>query len=621
MTSCPGEDELVRLVEGALADASLGAIEAHVAECEACAAVLAGLGAIGSPKEARRVGRYQLDRRIAAGGMGEVWAAWDPQLHREIAVKLVRPDRADDGKERERLLREARALARLTHPNVLAVHDVGEIDGEVFLATELVAGDTLAARVGPSHDWRTLVRLYTQAARGLAAAHAAGLVHRDVKPANLLLGADGRVRVADFGLAVRGHTPSPIAPTETPTQDGASSITGSGFIVGTPAYMAPEQRSGKPADAAADQFALCLSLGEAIAGRRPANDVDGASLLAFVTERRAAEPGLAAACDVLARGLARDPAARYPTIGALADALEACAGAREASAPASVPSASARRRPPGLRVGAVLVGAIAATGAVWLAVRAPAGDSARANASLRSNGSNESIADHADQREDHALTTARQAVRDPALAPDAADPPTSAPLAGVGVSPPSSPLPPHTVPRPVAPAVTLDDISAAIRRHDGKACRAGLAALQTPPPSDFRVANAHAVCSMVAGDCTGGMRELEAVYTRDGTPLTAVPVVADQYCPPGNDPKTRLRRLVAQTNQYRFDCDEYLAPARAAAQVASGDLEQRVVASVLVAIAKCYSVRGQCDQARAILGEAQVFVPALALNELSARCR
>ena len=305
---------------------------------------------------------------------------------------------------------------------------------------------------------------------------------------------------------------------------------------------------------------------------------------------------------------------------ALADALEACAGAREATAPAGLPSASARRRPPRLLVGAVLVGAIAATAAVWLAVRAPTGDSARANASIQSN---DSIAD---QREHHALTTARQAVRDPALARDAAvtapgAPATSAPRTGVGVSPPSSALPPHTVPRPVAPAVTLDDISAAIRRHDGKACRAGLAALQTPPPSDFRVANAHAVCSMVAGDCTGGMRELEAVYTRDGTPLTAVPVVADQYCPPGNDPKTRLRRLVAQTNQYRFDCDEYLAPARAAAQVASGDLEQRVVATVLVAIAKCYSVRGQCDQARAILGEAQVFVPAFALNELSARCR
>ena len=619
MTSCPGEDELVRLVEGALADASLGAIEAHVAECEACAAVLAGLGAIGSPREARRVGRYQLDRRIAAGGMGEVWAAWDPQLHREIAVKLVRPDRADDGKERERLLREARALARLTHPNVLAVHDVGEIDGEVFLATELVVGDTLATRVGPSHDWRTLVRLYTQAARGLAAAHAAGLVHRDVKPANLLLGADGRVRVADFGLAVRGHTPSPIAPTETPTQDSAASITGSGFIVGTPAYMAPEQRSGGPADAAADQFALCLSLGEAIAGRRPESDVGGAALLAFVTERRAAEPGLAAVCAVLARGLARDPAARFPTIGALADALEACAGVREERAPATLPSAAARRSSPGLLVGAVLVGAIVATGVVWLAVRAPSGDTARAPSGDTMRAS-EAIAL---QREEHALTTAREAVRDPAA--DAAvtapiTPITIAPPPGGGANPPSPPVP-RTVPHPVAPAVTLDDIGEAIRRHDGKGCRAGLAALQTPPPSDFRVANAHAVCSMVAGDCAGGMRELEAVYTRDGTPLTAVPVIADQYCPPGNDPQTRLRRLAAQTNQYRFDCDEYVASARAAAQVARGDLEQRVVAGVLVSIAKCFSVRGQCDQARALLGEAQVFVPALALNELSARCR
>src|SRR5215831_15982773 len=137
------------MVEGALGDASLASLEAHVDRCDRCAEVVAGLGALGRASGPRTVGRYQLDRRIAAGGMGEVWAAWDPHLRRELAVKLVRPDRADNGVERERLLREARALARLMHPNVLAVHDVGEVDGEVFLATELVAGDTLANRGGP----------------------------------------------------------------------------------------------------------------------------------------------------------------------------------------------------------------------------------------------------------------------------------------------------------------------------------------------------------------------------------------------------------------------------------------------------------------------------------------
>ncbi|HUJ62521.1 MAG TPA: protein kinase, partial [Kofleriaceae bacterium] len=248
MAACPDDDELVRLVEGALDEDSLAAIESHVDGCERCGALVAELGAVGRSDDGpRTVGRYQLDRRIAAGGMGEVWAAWDPQLERQIAVKLVRPERADDGRERERLLREARALAKLTHPNVLAVHDVGELDGEVFLATELVQGDTLASRGGPSADWRTIARLYVQAARGLAAAHAVGLVHRDVKPANLLVGADGRVRVADFGLAVRAGRGAPIdadAPTASGPRPGLRAtvtVTQKGHVAGTPAYMAPEQ--------------------------------------------------------------------------------------------------------------------------------------------------------------------------------------------------------------------------------------------------------------------------------------------------------------------------------------------------------------------------------------------
>ncbi|MBA3461030.1 MAG: serine/threonine protein kinase, partial [Deltaproteobacteria bacterium] len=297
-SDCPSEDQLVRMVEGALGQDSLSMIESHVDTCEACAAVLAGLGGLEHSQVRRTLGRYQLDRRIAAGGMGEVWAAWDPQLRRELAIKFVRPDRADDGRERDRLLREARALARLTHPNVLAVHDVGEIDGEVFLVTELVAGDTLSSRGGPSSDWRSLVRLYAQAARGLAAAHAAGLVHRDVKPANLLLGGDGRVRVADFGLAVRSSTPSPLAPTEMPSLGASSQITAAGHIAGTPAYMAPEQRAGLAAEGPADQFALCVALGEGIAGRRPPTAPEREALRAFIAERRTIDGALDALCGV-----------------------------------------------------------------------------------------------------------------------------------------------------------------------------------------------------------------------------------------------------------------------------------------------------------------------------------
>ncbi|MDB4961552.1 MAG: hypothetical protein JWP01_1551 [Myxococcales bacterium] len=385
---CPSEDELVRMVEGVLTAESIASIEAHIDTCEDCAAVIAELGAVGSPPKPRQVGRYLLDRKIAAGGMGEVWAAWDPKLKREIAIKLVRPDRTDEGRERERLLREARALARLTHPNVVAVYDVGEAGGEVYIATELVAGDTLASRGGASADWRMLVRLYAQAARGLAAAHAVGLVHRDVKPANLLLGSDGRVRVADFGLAVRASSPSPIAPTVAPSMDGGrSAVTRDGHIAGTPAYMAPEQRMGGTVDAAADQFALCIALGEAVAGRRPPMDVDRDRMIAFVSERRPRERELDRLCGLIAKGVSLEPNARFADMTALGDALDALApphpgyrpepGSRIA-APSLPPSfgtnpthmtpASRPARRTGV-IAAALIAVVAGAGMVWFVSR------------------------------------------------------------------------------------------------------------------------------------------------------------------------------------------------------------------------------------------------------------
>ncbi len=331
-TDCPSEDELVRMVEGVLDSAALSVIESHIDTCDDCAAVVAGLGAVGAPPKPRQVGRYLLDRKIASGGMGEVWAAWDPKLRREIAVKLVRPDRTDEDRERERLIREARSLARLTHPNVVAVYDVGEAGGEVFIATELDAGDSLASRGGASSDWRMLVRLYSQAARGLAAAHAVGLVHRDVRPANLLLGADGRVRVANFGLAVRGRSASPIAPTETPSLDDGGLVTRAGPIAGPPDSV----------DAPADQYALCIALGEAVSGRRPLMDLDSAEMIAFVSERRSREPELDQLCGLLAKGVSLDPRARFEDMTALADALDAIVAPRpESGVRTTAPTGSA----------------------------------------------------------------------------------------------------------------------------------------------------------------------------------------------------------------------------------------------------------------------------------------
>ncbi|KAB2962763.1 MAG: tetratricopeptide repeat protein [Thermoanaerobaculia bacterium] len=232
----------------------------------------------GDGHELRRgdsLGRYLILGRLGAGGMGVVYTAFDPELDRKVAVKLLHGDRARRGSAR--LQREARALARLQHPNVIAVHDVGTIDGRVFVAMEYVDGETLTAhldRVAP--DWRVTLALFEQAGRGLAAAHAAGLVHRDFKPENVLVGRDGRVRVLDFGLARAtseggdGEGDGMSGPlTDSRADLLATPLTRAGTVVGTPAYMAPEQLDGTPADARSDQFGFAVALWEGLYRRPP----------------------------------------------------------------------------------------------------------------------------------------------------------------------------------------------------------------------------------------------------------------------------------------------------------------------------------------------------------------
>jgi|GEM_PF-2660026 len=699
--ACPSEDELVAMIEGALSAQQLAAIEKHVASCDTCASVVGDLGALGDAGKPRAIDRYQLDRRIAAGGMGEVWAAWDPKLRREIAVKLVKPERADDTRERDRLLREARALARLTHPNVIAVHDVGEQDGEVFIVSELVTGDTLANRGGPSADWRTVVRLYAQAARGLAAAHTAGLVHRDVKPANLLLGTDGRVRVADFGLAVRSKTPNPVAATETPDVDASlgGSITQRGHIAGTPAYMAPEQRAGLRTEAPADQFALCVALGEAISGRRPPMEITPKDMITFVGERRQMEPDLETLCTIIARGLAILPAERFPDMASLGDALDELVppikvsgehrairtptggmrtlrtptGAQSIipesnSVPDVPPTEKARPRWSGTLViaGVVIVAAVAVL--VVLVTRDRDRGLTVAPAPTPRMPTDHTATDHDTVVPMIDAPIEKTVPRDPptemvappsktapppttpspktpgaaSIAPSATSPGTTSPgttspgttspgTTSPGTASPttsSEKLAPSTaIPAPaIAPSgVTLDMVHAAIKRRDGKACRAGLAALTSPPPSDFRVASAHAVCEMIAGNCDGGTREQRALYVREGSPPDSAEIIADLYCPvtASADPQVRLRRLAKQIDLFAtsFDCDEYLPHARAAAKIVKTDRDKRIVGGVLRDIAFCYSKREDCTTARTILDEAKAFIPGFQTNELTAACR
>ena len=236
------------------------------------------------------LGRYVILERLGAGGMGVVYAAFDPGLDRKVALKLLgRPDEAPEGSSLgpgARLLREAKALARLAHPNVVAVHDAGQVDGRVFVAMEFVPGVTLRHYLSQrTLHWREILALFVAAGRGLQAAHAAGLVHRDFKPENVLVGDDGRVRVLDFGLAraseseesgvleqvlkaSRDTPPVRERATDASGTDFAmnsmvsvdSRLTRVGALIGTPAYMAPEQYMGLPTSASSDQFSFNYTL-------------------------------------------------------------------------------------------------------------------------------------------------------------------------------------------------------------------------------------------------------------------------------------------------------------------------------------------------------------------------
>jgi len=254
--------------------------------------------------------------------MGVVYAAYDPELDRKIAVKLLKPDRAGSGGAaagRARLLREGRAMARLAHPNVVAVHDVGQHGDSVFVAMELVDGQTLRAwQEAPGRTWRDIRDAYLQGGRALAAAHAIGLVHRDFKPENALVDRGGTVRVLDFGLARaagEAEEPSPAAPDWEPRGAAAlaETITRTGAVLGTPAYMAPEQRRGQ-ADARADQFSFAVALHEALTGRRP--EVAGAPPPERPPPPAPSRP-VARLLEVLARALREDPDQRYPSMTAL----------------------------------------------------------------------------------------------------------------------------------------------------------------------------------------------------------------------------------------------------------------------------------------------------------------
>ena len=287
MTSCAGTNTIAALLAGDADPAATAQLEVHLDRCPACRRLVADLGrglsalggAIGTPAPDRlpqpgeTIGRYEIRRVVGVGGMGVVYEAHDTTLDRRVAVKLLRPDLLDGPS----LLAEAQAMAKLQHPNIAVVHDADIANGQLYLCMEYVAGSTLRAwcRERARH-WREIASIYAAAGEGLAYVHRAGLVHLDFKPDNVLVDREGRVRVTDFGLA-RIASARPAR---------------AGMVAGTPAYMAPEQKSGGATDARTDQYAFCASLREALAG------VPSPHWLARVLER----------------GLSAHPDDRFPTM-------------------------------------------------------------------------------------------------------------------------------------------------------------------------------------------------------------------------------------------------------------------------------------------------------------------
>lgn len=286
-----------------------------------------------------RMGRYILIEQVGAGGMGVVYKAYDPELDRPIALKLLHLDPVEDEnvlQARARLLREAQALARLNHPNVIAVYDVGIVLDQVFVAMEFVEGQTLRAWLkAASRSRQEILRVFREAAQGLAGAHRAGIVHRDFKPDNVILGSDGRVRVLDFGLACGVHGDDqeiPVYGSPTESDSGrrwlGSELTHAGTLIGTPRYMAPEQHLGEPTDARTDQFSFCLALYEALYGESPFAERSRDEFRQAVIEGRVREPRGSANVPgwlrrILRRGLAVRPSDRFDSMEELLARLDA----------------------------------------------------------------------------------------------------------------------------------------------------------------------------------------------------------------------------------------------------------------------------------------------------------
>ena len=605
LARCPDENMLALLSEDALDAAERLAIERHLDGCAPCTRLVGELATLVAPSRSAPK-RYRILRQLGEGAMGVVWEAEDANLQRRVALKFVRPEGVGDRERRTRLFREARALAQLRHPNVVSVYDAGELgsDGsvadeltestgsatELFLALELVVGTNARTwRAAASRTCAEILAVWKQAAAGIAAVHRAGIVHRDIKPDNVLVSDDGRVLVGDFGLA----TGELGAPTTTLTVEGV--------MVGTPLYMSPEQLSGDPATAKSDQFALCTSIWEALVGQRPfSGGTVGAIAIAMTKPLALPRSGERAVFGVLARGLDPDPARRYPDVDALITALAL--------------GAAPRRRRVRYAIGALGLGALVAVAAVAMTTtdRAP-----RSLATVTETPSPPGVR----LAEPPPVPTAGSGsgsgvaiARTPSPAPSPT--PGPAPGQGVVVRTPTSPIPvqPHPVVVPAVRSTWAQALTLAtdkLQAGDGAACLQVLSTIPAVPADQADVAETTRLsCRMATGDCVGARSAIEAYGQAHGWAADRtrklVESIDAMHCPIGALPiagrveRARTQLLVAVS--MKRSCRPVLAVMQQLGLQLADPKEQ------LGLEAGCAANAGDCTTARAKFR--QLVIPA-----------
>jgi serine/threonine protein kinase len=570
--TCPDENELVLLADGGLAERRRASIDRHLDGCASCTLLVAELAGMAAP-ERPVPARYKVIRQLGAGAMGVVWEAEDKHLGRRVALKFVRTrsggksgaTSSSTREQRKRLVREARALAQLRHPNVVNVYDVGESNEELFLALELVIGmDARTWRMAQPRSADEILAIWRQAGAGIAAVHRAGLVHRDIKPDNILVADDGRVLVGDFGLATDHGTPGSRHAHDHLTANAP--LTATGAIVGTPIYMAYELLLGEPASQKSDQFALCVSIWEALAGERPFQGPTIAAIANAMQGRPAIPAVVGAQHEIfvaLARGLDPSPSRRWPSVEALLAAL-----ARRASAPRR-----SKLRPALLAVAAASVAAVVTLAVLAWRDHVPTSSAATAMPSVKP------------------TRMPTQTVSTPVVTSSAPRKhrahPTNAQAAAV-------------TGEPVVPATDIATRIARARTKldhgDAAGCLQLLATIANLEADDLR-----AKCTMKRGDCPRGRALLEATARARGWDRSWVDGTVHEadftYCPLDAGRRSewaaRARHRIGLAVTARTSCKPVLA--------FMAKQGMRLPDHEALLEATCHVIDGDCETGRAVL--------------------